>query len=202
MKTITKILTITAIIVAFVGCGGATAKPPSERTPLTIQERQVSNIFVLEGRIAYENTTPIQAAALLLREAAKKMKAQGYEYFVLNGPHVNPMTTTFSALVAYDYPDNAGPHFKDYGTKSTGLETDKKVREVNYKEGGAKGFRIIAGARKEPLLETPTWSVEQVLNDPLIEKYIQAGFEDAEILPKNQVVSFNTNKKLRTWYKH
>jgi hypothetical protein len=196
MKKILKFLFIPLIALVVAGCGGVEAKPPAERTPLTIEERSVGNLIVMEGRIAYDNTTAIQAAALLLRETAKKMKEKGNEYFVMNNKFVNPMTTTFSELVAYNYPDNAGPYFKDYAQKSTGLETDKKLRELIYKEGSSKGFRIQANGWKKPLLETPTWNVEQVLNDPLIDEYIQAGYEDAEILPKNRIITFHKNKKL------
>jgi hypothetical protein len=197
MRQITKLLSMSLIPFVFIGCGGATVKPPAERTPLPIAKKEKANVVSLEGRIAYDNTTALQAAALELREAAKLLKAQGYEYFTLSSRYANPMTTKFSDFVAYCFPDNAGPDSKDYGKKSTGLENGKcKIPEITFKEGSSKGYRVVAYGFKEPKLDTATWSVEQVLTDPVIDEYIKAGYADAQILPKNEVITFESRSKL------
>ena len=195
MKKVLKFLSIPLAALIIAGCGGVEAKPPSERTPLSIEKHEVSGgLITLEGRIAYENTTPIQAAALQLREAAKILKKEGYSHFTINSKYASPLTTKFADMIAYCYPDSSGPHFKDYEHKSTGLETDKcRLREIVWKNGDSKGFRLIVWGQKIQKLDTATWSVEQVLNDPLIEEYIH---EDAQIFPQNQIITFHKNEKL------
>lgn len=197
MKTVLKTILVSMVALLFIGCAGAEVKPPSERTPLPIAKKEKANVVVLEGRIAFENTTALQAAALELREAAKIMKEKGYKYFTLSSRYANPMTTKFSDFVAYCFPDNAGPNSKDYGKKSTGLENGKcQIPEITFKEGSSKGYRVVAYGFDKPKLDTASWSVEQVLTDPVIDQYIKAGYADAQILPKNEVVSFEKNNKL------
>lgn len=197
MKNMFKILTVAIGAFLLIGCSSIEIKPPETRTPLEINTREAANTVVLEGRISYENTTAMQSAALELREVAKIMKEKGYKYFTLSSRYANPLTTNFSDFVAYCFPDNAGSAYKDYGQKSTSLENGKcKFPEITFKEGSSKGYRVVAYGFVEPKLDTASWSVNQVLNDAVIDEYIQAGYKDAEIHPKNQRVSFKENKRL------
>jgi len=117
----------------------------------------------IRGSYNWDNVTPVQNLAIAMKKAALHFKSQNIEYFTFD-PYlqVPPMITNFKDLSNYCYPSNE---------HSSSLEDKCKIsfaRDTSFKND----IVVVVDSSKKSFA-FGTWSVKQVLNDPLITKSIE-----------------------------
>ena len=166
-------------------------KSVSNKKPLAFAEQRFGNTVIYRGEVANPAQVPqtaLQNAAVEFRLAAQHFKSLGIEYFMISPRHKVPfMITNFDDLAAYCYPANTGYAFDDIDAGKTDLQRGKCAIEDKTSEtaGGAHIWFI----GKDERGASPVWSVEQVLNDRGIDRYIDAVMAAADIPVQNRIVS-------------
>ena len=117
----------------------------------------------IRGSYNWDNVTPVQNVAISLKKAALHFKSQNIEYFTFD-PYlqVPSMITNFQDLSRYCYPSNE---------HSSSLEDKCKIsfaRDTSF----INDIIVVVDSSKKSFA-FGTWSVNQVLNDPLITKSIE-----------------------------
>lgn len=158
MRNITSIFISLIMALFFIGCAGGSVSTPSNEKLVKINDEATEGKRSLLIKIKTTGATPLQKIASALNEAAKVFKSKGITHFKINpkylmdksGLGISNYVTDLKSLEEFCFP------------KGDGLET--KCEKLRFKT-----LKLwIAGT--EPVFYTPTWSVEQVLNDSYVQK--------------------------------
>ena len=171
MKKVLFLFISALMAVLFSGCAGKQVEPYPVYSVTTVEDKQFTSVLLHK-----QKASAIQKMAVALKTTAKKFNDKGYNYFYLERTLFPTFLTDIKSVDNYCFPENNGFHIGD--TKKTSLEGEKCKLEENT--NGKKKFLMTFIPLKEPLINQPTWSVKQVLNDNNIDKYIEAMLEDGE----------------------
>jgi len=133
----------------------------------------------------------ISNLAFFIKEAAKIFKEHNIKYFYIENQNIPKVLNNFSSLVLYCYPDNGGYKPSEFGDKNTNLEQKcnsfhaLKTDGTTYYNDDNNIVIAMKGSNKLRI-DIPLWSVEEVLADQEIQKYIDA----AKLESKNITTTF------------
>jgi hypothetical protein len=194
MKSIILSALMVSTTIILSGCATKEAAPENmiheSSKPSAFAEQNLGNTVIYQGWVADPKIVPqttLQNAAIEFKLAAQHFKSLGIKYFTLSPKHNVPfMITHFKDMAAYCYPANAGYSYNEINAAKTQLESGKC--SIGANKDGPNGAQIwfIGKEDKEGL---PVWSVEQVLNDEVIDQYIQTVMDTAKIPVQNRLVS-------------
>lgn len=178
MKYITTLFLL-ASIALFTGCAGASPEP------LKTAKMRSQKSFVIAGNIGAG--TDLDNTAIALYEAALHFKKNNMPYFILNARvnQLDKVITNFQDLVDYCYPSISGKSSLEDKCNLTYFDTD--IVRFSF-----RGYF-------EPIPDRFTWSVEQVLNDPLLNKHRNAAL--ASFTDKTITYETIKFKKVRKYLK-
>lgn len=131
-----------------------------------------------------DEASDITNLAIFLKKAATIFKKHGIKYFYIENQGIPKVLNNFSSLVEYCYPDNGGYAPSDFGEKSTHLEQKcdtlhaLKTNGTTYYHDENNLVIALKGSPKRRM-DIPLWSVEKVLHDKEIQKYIDAAVKEA-----------------------
>lgn len=181
MKSLIISLLISTIALTFSGCGGAQVTPmklSSEHVNHSTQKNK-SFVFVM-GSYSRGNMNVVSPAgnlAFMFYKAAKEFKKMGVKYFTLVPDRKVPMViTNFKYLINYCYPNNTTYNAEGWNNGSSSLEDKCNFQEPLYvdKKLNDPNNRVFVGMTESKMNPfVPTWSVEQVLHDPMIKEFIK-----------------------------
>jgi len=201
MKNLILFTVLITAIVSLSGCSGASVKPEDKKTERIFTTIVSKKYIVYDGYFERNRDYQIGTVVAVIKDAAKYYKANGIKYFSIKSFNRVPFViTNVEDLVSYCYPDAKGFHSKTQHSVDTNLETDKCMLSYSLKRSNAGvsiGFQGY-DENENPML--PKWSVDQVLNDKNVDKYVEALFDDLKLIGKNRKARFkiidNTKKKL------
>lgn len=188
MKKTFTLITLSLVALMSFGCSGSAPKP-EDGTPdggFFYYKSGTSSVRY-RGDLSYDGdaVSPVQDLAYEFQLAAEFFKSNGIKYFKLGRDMNVPfILTNFDDVVAYCYPDNAGYRAGDFEVKSTSLETGKCKTSMKFTQGSVGAQALFIAVPEEKMnLAQPVWSVDQVLNDPSIRKYIETAYSDNGFTP-------------------
>lgn len=176
------ILCISVISIMFSGCAGGSPEPI--KIAPSVKDSQAKSEWIrVSANIGTGNlqNAELENTAILLYEAASIYKKSAIEYFYIANKkkkQITPMIVNFKDLERYCFPEVEG---------LTSLEEKCKLSAGN---DVVKLWFMGVEKRK---ITSYYWSVEQVLNDPLINKYRDSALKDFE----NKTISFEQVKRIR-----
>jgi len=168
----------------FSGCAGGSPEP-IKILPFVKDSQTGSEWIQVSADIGTGNlqNAELENTAILLYEAASTYKKSGIEYFHIANKkkkQLLPIITNFKDLERYCFPEVEG---------LTSLEEKCKLSAGN---DVVKLWFI--GVEKQTLSpDRYYWSVEQVLNDPVISKFRNSALKDFD----NKTISFEQVKRIR-----
>ena len=168
----------------FSGCAGGSPEP-IKILPFVKDSQTGSEWIQVSADIGTGNlqNAELENTAILLYEAASTYKKSGIEYFHIANKkkkQLLPIITNFKDLERYCFPEVEG---------LTSLEEKCKLSAGN---DVVKLWFI--GVEKQTLSPNRYyWSVEQVLNDPVIKKYRDSALKDFD----NKTISYQKVKRIR-----
>jgi len=171
---------ILAIIIIFMSGCGAKAPRPMNMVETSIKGK-IANVAIAGTiNLNKDKASVLQNSAIQIKEAAKVFKENGYPYFWISSNKKNngiPLNITdMKGLVSYCYPQSKGFHADDTSAGSSSLE--QKCNLELMKNQNTTFYELVP--EEKPLLDKPTWSVDQVLADEFIEGFIKAAIEDGK----------------------
>lgn len=181
-------LVVSALMAFFMsGCAGKQVEP----NPVYFEQRVYQDSLIVSSSINSdsEKVSATQKLAVVLKKAAEVFKEKGYKYFYIEKQGFPSILTDIKSVDSYCFPEHNGFHVKE--TKSTSLENGKCSLEVMKQK--QKIVSLTFFPLKEVLLNQPTWSVEEILNDKNIDKYIEAALEDGEF--ENKTIRYISDWK-------
>lgn len=196
-----NILTISLIILVsafFSGCSTKNQFDPIKRHYWTNDKTNEITSISYKGTYNTEKNevSEIQNIAISLQNAANELNNKKIKYFTLSGSNKLPQfITNFQNLVNYCYPDNGGSKAQDFGNKSTSLEN--KCMFKKNKNSNSNSISIEIVVENKTNFTKPTWSVKQVLKDPVINEYINNAKKDSN----NKEILFQRNKETEEFLK-
>jgi len=166
----------------FSGCVGSSPEP-IKVMPFVKESRSGFEWFRVSANIGTGDlqNAELENTAILLYEAASIYKKSAIEYFHIANmkkKQLLPIITNFKDLERYCFPEVEG---------LSSLEEKCKLSAGN---DVVKLWFMGVEKRK---ITSYYWSVEQVLNDPLINKYRDSALKDFE----NKTISFEQVKRIR-----
>jgi len=187
-------LTLTVFTLFFIGCAG--------NEPIV--KGMSENYVFISGThsLSDGDVSEVNNLAIFINEAATMFKEENIKYFYIKNKEISPVITNFDNLVSYCYPDNDGYTASDFGDKSTNLERKCLYFQELLTNGTVywqNENKIVIGlvGLKEADTNRPTWVVEDVLNDPLIKKYIESAIKESGYNPK---FKDDFSKSYRTYF--
>jgi hypothetical protein len=190
-----------ALTLTITGCG---AKPKPQTKPLEFIKSTYSNndnIYTVYGYATLHKNTVLQNAAIIIRAGAEDMKSKGYKYMKVTAGRKYPfIITKFEDLASYCFPENNGYSWDDMDERSTSLESGKCSLRGYVKDDDKK---VVSAALEifgfNTPQSTPVWSVDQIINDPIIDNYIKAAYanQPANLIPLNlkpKIIKVKVNK--------
>ncbi len=182
MKYISFLFLLTSITL-FTGCAGNSPEP-FKTVPTKVGTNYVSSEenspktetlwLKVYGNVG--SASDLENTAVVLVEAAKLFKSKNLKYFrftTAKATKLPLMVDNMSDLIRYCYPSTE--NLSSLEDKCSLVNANGNVR---YSISGSK----------DPFLEKFTWSVEQVLNDPVVKKYYDSALKDFE----DKTISYKT----------
>lgn len=174
-------LSLLLLIIFFSAC--------STLKPIAIYSASSTNIYI-SGTYSFDDdeASDITNLAIFIREASKVYNEDGIKYFKIINAEVPRVLINFESLVSYCYPDNAGYNPSDFEEKSTSLERKCKTFQALKLSGRVyqdddNNLVIAFIGTKKLSMEESYWSVEEVLNSPIIDKYIEESLKESDKRP-------------------
>ncbi len=166
------------------GCAGGSPEPIKAMP--SVKDSQNGNEWIrISANIGTGDTqnAELENTAILLYEAASKYKQNGLDYFFIANQKKKQLLsiiTNFKDLERYCFPKVEGlTTLEDKCTLSAGNDVVKLW---------------FMGVEKQKLSpDSYYWSVEQVLNDPLINKYRDSALKDFD----NKTISYEKVERIR-----
>ena len=178
------ILSISVLTIMFSGCAGGSPEPIKAMPSVKDSENGAEWIRV-SANIGTGNlqNAELENTAILLYEAASQYKQKNIQYFHIANKkkkQLLPMITNFKDLERYCFPKVEG---------LTSLEDKCKLSAGN----DIVKLWFISVQKRKNTSPAFYWSVDQVLNDPLINKYRDSALKDFD----NKTISFEQVKRIR-----
>ncbi len=178
------ILCISTLAIILSGCGGASPEPIKAMPSVKVSQNGDEWIRVSAniGTGDLQNAE-LENTAILLYEAASKYKQNGLDHFFIGNQKKKQLLsiiTNFKDLERYCFP------------KVEGLTSLEDKCKLSAGDDIVKLWFI--GVEKQKLSpDRYYWSVEQVLNDPILTKYRNSALKDFD----NKTISFEQVKRIR-----
>lgn len=157
MRNIITLTLIFVFTIIFTGCSRSPNVPLNKVNHFHFHDT--------DGRTQYlkvkteDRGQGIEKIASALRVGSKIMEENGYKYFIINNKYffskttngISPYITSLKDLENFCFP------------KGGGLE--EKCKSLNFKL-----LKLQITGQKEPVFLKPTWSTQEVLNDPYVKE--------------------------------
>jgi len=171
MQNYKNLILFISIGLLMIGCGGNSPEP------LKTGESYVPRYFNVIGNVG--KGTDLENTAIALHEAALHFKAKDEKYFkILNtkSNKLHSIITNFESLVNYCYPSTQQSSSLEEKCNLTYFDTDIiRFSFVGY---------------EKPVMNKFVWSVDQVLNDSLLNRYRDSALASF----KDKTITFETIK--------
>ena len=173
--------TIQAIILAFIaiiqfGCSHIQA-------PKVLSAYKLNNkSFLVKCSLREDDKiSSSQYLAIFIKLTAEYYKNNKFPYFWLKevGNDEIPKETliTTKDLISYCFPSSNGYFAKDFNAKQSNLEKDKCIQMIKQ----VRHITVYSYAENELNFNKPMWSVDEVLKDKELQKYIDAALKDLSL---------------------